>query len=95
MNPNCSARPSHSIPAPVLALLFAFAASLVAAFEASAAPKPHQIIVSFTTGSAFGAVAPVRCLGTFDVDCEFLEQPDGEYPGSNIRNFQFQVGTVF
>jgi len=53
----------------------------------------HKISISFDAGTAFDLVAPAKASGTFNVECGFLDLPDGNYAGTNIKNFKLQVGS--
>ena len=61
--------------------------------QAVAFPVVHQFTLTATSGSQFGAAAPVTFTGSFAVDSTFLEQADGDYAGSNISGFFIAMGS--
>ena len=77
---------------PLRAVLFASALLGMSSIPAVAVPVVNQIALHAVSGSQFGAAAPTVFVGTFTVDSAFLEQADGDYPGSNVSAFFIVIG---
>jgi hypothetical protein len=60
---------------------------------ALAAPLQHAMILSATTGGAFGVTGPAKLYGLFQIDSSFLDNADGNYPGTAVSGFLLGIGT--